>query len=267
MMLRPPRPTRTYTLVPYTTLFRSCPLRRHQGGCRSADHRARQGSGVLWHPDQRGRARHGAYRHPCRCRRTRSARPGGIAHPERQGRCAGRDRSRRALAALRRSVLRECYRVADLGGTLGGNVRSDEEHVTDASPLAGKSPLSAFPSEPLRKAPNEAVIPRSRYLSPAPASGAMRTAARAVPVFRNQAASVARMPPAASMVNAQPHWLGRAPGGLVRSRIQPNARGDNAPAPKPRMERRARRRPSWPAGTASAMAVDSTPESPSAANP
>src|SRR3546814_2465272 len=34
MIRRPPRSTRTDTLFPYTTLFRSLPDRRHCGGCR-----------------------------------------------------------------------------------------------------------------------------------------------------------------------------------------------------------------------------------------
>src|SRR3546814_18904858 len=86
MRRRPPRSTRTDTLFPYTTLFRSPPARRD-------DRRAVRRLPDAWTPDRRsagdrGDARQGRGARPARCR------DGAVA---REGLAAGdRDRAGRA---------------------------------------------------------------------------------------------------------------------------------------------------------------------------
>src|SRR3546814_9219536 len=51
MILRPPRSTRTDTLFPYTTLFRSAPAAGfHESACRRGIRNRRIRSGRRWHP-------------------------------------------------------------------------------------------------------------------------------------------------------------------------------------------------------------------------
>src|SRR6185436_20042967 len=82
--------------------------------------------------------------------------------------------------------------------------------------------------------------------------------------FRNASAQAsASAPPTAHVQKARPHDTEAG----VMSSAMPNATGDTAPAPTPKIDRMPSARPSCDAGTASVMAEGSTDESPMIAKP
>src|SRR3546814_4698745 len=117
MIRRPPRSTRTYTLFPYTTLFRAeryaCRVRSRFGGAGPSGHRrrlARQYARSLWHPVSQRR------NHPVRFAGAAAAGAAGRSLPHDAG------RHRRSVHRLRGLIQMSKIKCAIIGP---GNIGTD----------------------------------------------------------------------------------------------------------------------------------------------